>query len=447
MEELNQSGATFMQATPATWRMLCEAGWQGDPRLVALCGGEALPADLAALLQSRTKALWNMYGPTETTIWSTHKRLQGPDISIGAPIANTQVYIIQSPGQLAPVGVPGQLLIGGLGLARGYLNRPDLTAEAFSPDPFGQPGARLYQTGDLARLRPDGSLEYLGRIDHQVKIRGFRIELGEIEAVLGAAQNVRQAVVVAHGQGAQSRLVAYLTIEQSPAPTPAQLRAAIKEHLPDYMLPSAFIILEAMPATPNGKIDRKALPAPETVSLGPVQLVAPRDSIEIQLAALWEKAFRKSPISIHADFFELGGHSMLAVRLFQQIEKMTGKLLPLATLFQAPTIAQLAELLRQTGYQPVWRSLVPIKASGSRPPFYCVHGVGGNILEYMDLAKYMHPDQPFYGVQARGLDGNKAAQEGVEVIAGYYIDEIRELQPKGPYLRTDLQVPQPAPQG
>jgi aminoglycoside N3'-acetyltransferase/acyl carrier protein len=251
-----------------------------------------------------------------------------------------------------PAGVAGELYIGGAGLARGYLNRPELTAEKFVPDPFGsEPGGRLYRTGDLARYRPDGTLEYLGRIDHQVKVRGYRIELGEVEAVLREQAGVREAVVVAReAMPGDKRLVAYVVPAQAPGPAVSELRDFVKAQLPDYMVPSAFVLLDALPLTPNGKVDRRALPAPDyarpELEKG---FVAPHDAFEHQLIDIWEDLLGVTPIGVQDDFFELGGHSLLAVQLFAHIEKRTGKRLPLAILFQRPTIAHLASSLRQEG--------------------------------------------------------------------------------------------------
>ena len=429
---------TVMQATPATWRMLVQSGWQGNSKLKILCGGEALTPELARDLLARCGELWNMYGPTETTIWSTCHRIRNVDgyISIGRPIANTTVHVLGEDRQSQPVDVAGELYIGGAGLARGYHNQPGLTRERFICDPFSNDRtARLYATGDLARFTPDGTIEVLGRMDHQVKIRGFRIEAGEIEIRLNEHPSVRQAAVVAREDvPGEKTLVAYIVASSTTIPT-NELRVFLAERLPDYMIPSSFVVLDRLPLTPNGKIDRQALPAPEkTEAIVRGNFVAPRDSIEQALANIWSEVLKVKRVGIHDDFFELGGHSLLAVRLFGQITKLTGKDLPLVTLFQAPTVEQLAAILRQEGWKTPWASLVPIKAGGTKPPFYCVHGIGGNILEYFDLAKYMDADQPFYGLQAIGLDGKRPTQDlTVEQMAAYYIGEIRTFQPCGPY--------------
>jgi len=351
MRLMESSGATVMQATPATWRLLLNAGWQGNPRLKVLCGGEALPPELAAQLFTRCASLWNLYGPTETTIWSTLSRVGGPQepITIGKPIANTQVYILDQRLRPVPVGVPGELLIGGDGLARGYLNRPELTAEKFIPHPF-RPGERLYRTGDLARFRPDGCLEYLGRLDHQVKVRGFRIELGEIEANLEALPEVRQAVVVVREDTpGDKRLVAYV-IPQGPSnPAPGELRAALRESLPEYMLPSTFVFLNEFPLTPNGKVDRRRLPAPEGQRPElETTYVAPRNPIERRLAEIWQEVLNLKQVGVNDTFFDLGGHSILLVQAHHRICQAFDTDLTVAQMFQYPTIASIARYLSRS---------------------------------------------------------------------------------------------------
>ena len=265
---IGKRAITVMQATPATWRLLLEAGWEGNNNFKILCGGEALPRDLAVELLKRGSSVWNMYGPTETTVWSTTSRItaDGSPITIGRPIANTEVYVLDSHLEPVPVGVPGELYIGGAGVARGYLHRPELTAEKFIAHPFRdrESGARLYRTGDLARFRANGELECLGRIDNQVKVRGFRIELGEIESVLGQYPGVKQSVVVAREDTpGDKRLVAYVAVHKGQSLGVDALREFLKQRLPDYMLPSRFVFLDALPLTPNGKVDRKALPKTE----------------------------------------------------------------------------------------------------------------------------------------------------------------------------------------
>ena len=315
-----------MQATPATWRLLLAAGWTGSPELKILCGGEAWSTDLADALLPRCKSLWNMYGPTETTIWSSVARVEaGKPIVIGSPIANTTFYILDPFPELVPAGEPGELYIGGDGVADGYLNRPDLTSERFVNDPFSsQPGAKLYRTGDLVRRLPDGSIEFLHRIDQQIKIRGFRIELGEIESALRQHPGVAQCIAVAREDvPGDRRLVAYIVpADPRVVLNAAELRHFLKQKLPDYMIPAAFVTLEALPLTPNGKIDRKALPDMSLAERSPArQIVPPRTPVESELVRIWQQVFGIEIVSVQDNFFDLGGHSLLAVQMFAQIEK------------------------------------------------------------------------------------------------------------------------------
>lgn len=350
---LDAVDATVMQATPATWRMLLDSGWRGRPGMRLLCGGEALPRELADRLLDCGRELWNVYGPTETTVWSTLEQVppgKGP-VAIGRPIANTQVYIVDRRMQLQPVGIAGELLIGGLGVARDYLDRPELTAEKFIDDPFGsRPGGRLYRTGDLARWRRDGRLEVIGRIDHQIKLRGFRIELGEIESVLGLSDEVAQAVVICReDRPGDKRLVAYLVSKPGASAESgidvAALRASARERLPEYMMPSAFVCLERLPLTPNGKVDRRALPAPDAEAFAVNEYAAPRSSEEDTLAALWAEVLGRPRIGIHDNFFDLGGHSLLATQLVTRMQNALGADITLRMMFEAPTVARFAELL------------------------------------------------------------------------------------------------------
>jgi len=428
---------TIMQATPATWRMLIEAGWLGSDRLTVLCGGEALPPDLAAGLLDRSAVLWNMYGPTETTIWSTIERIERGDqeITIGRPIANTETYILDRFLQPVPVGVSGELYIGGHGVARGYCRRPELTKERFVPHPFStELHARLYRTGDMARYRSDGRIVHLGRLDHQVKVRGFRIELGEIESVLSRHPSVRQVVVTARtDQQGHKQLAAYLVCLEGQAPSSTELRAFVRTTLPDHMIPSFFIFLDAMPLTTNNKINVKALPGPDlSLSAGPVHVWA-RDRVEVQLTALWQQVLEIPMIGIHDNFFDLGGHSLKAAQLFFLLEQVYGKQLPLATLFQAPTIAQLAGVLSSEQWEPPWRSLVAIQPTGKATPLFMVPGVGGNVLIFARLTKLLGSEQPVFGLQARGLDGKEQPFTSVPEMAAHYVDEIRRVRPRGPY--------------
>jgi thioesterase domain-containing protein len=315
------------------------------------------------------------------------------------------------------------------------LNRPELTRDRFIPNPLPEYGKdkRLYRTGDLARYRADGSIECLGRIDHQVKLRGFRIELGEIEAVMSRHDGVRQGVVVADGGPGDRRLVAYFEREAGRTVDAEALRAHLRASLPDYMIPSIFVPLDKIPLTANGKIDRRALPSPgEHLSARPAP-APPRDTLEQMLSRLWCKVLKLPSVGIHDNFFELGGHSILAVRVLIEVEKASGTRLPLATLLQAPTIAGLADVLRRQNWQPSWTSLVPIRSGGSGIPLFLMHSHGGNVLEYYPLANVLDEEFPIYALQARGLDGKIAAGQSMQQMAARYIEEMRALQPEGPY--------------
>jgi len=437
-------GVTVFCGTPAVFRQLIESDRdlsQLKLRTI-ICGGDAIDAELAQQLAALPVTAWNGYGPTESTVWSIAKQIDARDnttaalTSIGKRIPQLTTFILDSNLQPVPIGVAGEVFIGGAGLARGYLNRPELTAEKFIANPFAAtPGERLYRTGDLGRHLPNGDIEYLGRLDNQVKLRGFRIELGEIETVLGQHPAVERAVVIIReDRPKDKRLVAYVVARETKANLTAELRKTLAEKLPDYMIPSAFVMLEALPLTPNQKVDRRSLPKPDDNRGGlESSYVAPRDNLEQQLANIWAKILDTTKIGVLDSFFELGGNSLLAVRLFAQIENRFGKRLPLATLFQSPTIEQLAQLLRNGDAKRAWSSLVAIQPGGSKPPLYCIHAAGANILIYRPLSQHLGNEQPVYALQARGLDGQQPPYLHVEDMAAYYIDEIRSFQPKGPY--------------
>jgi amino acid adenylation domain-containing protein len=373
---LERTGATVMQATPATWRLLVQSGWRGKPDLALLSGGEALAPELARELLPRGRALWNLYGPTETTIWSAAQRVETADaIALGRPIANTRLYVLDPALRPCPVGVPGELYIGGEGVVRGYLHRPALTAERFVPDPFADgDGARLYRTGDrvrwresalvrecvsagvdpasansrtnaLTHSRTSSALEFLGRIDFQVKVRGFRIELGEIEAALAEHPGVRECVaVVREDTPGDARIVAYLVAEGA-APEPEQLRRALARRLPDYMLPSAYVALDALPLTPNGKTDRGALPAPEAPRRDPARFVPPRTPAETAIAGFWREALGMETVGAEDNFFEIGGHSLLLAKVHARVRGAFPREVTMVEMFRHPTVRALAAFL------------------------------------------------------------------------------------------------------
>jgi amino acid adenylation domain-containing protein len=438
LQELNRSKATVLQATPATWRLLLAAGWRGTRHLKALCTGEALPPGLAAALLPRVAELWNLYGPTETTVWSTCCRVTSaaPPISIGEPLDNTQVFIVDAHLNPVPHGLPGELLIGGDGLARGYRNRPDLTAEKFIRSPFTDtPGARLYRTGDLARYLPDGNLECLGRIDHQVKVRGYRIELGEIEAALARHPDVRQSVVVARKDSTGAdHLAAYVLLHSGKTLRPENLRAFLAAGLPDYMVPNWFVPLSAFPLTPNGKIDRKALPAPDVTVAAARQIVEPRNDTERELRRLWEEILRISPVGVTDNFFDLGGDSFRTALLAARVREHLGHAIPLGVVFTAPTVEKLAAILRKDQERARGRCLVTFHESGEKPPLFLIAGIGGHAIMFHKFVRLLGPDQPSFGLEAVGIDGSVKPPDRIEDTVAYYLREIRAVRPHGPYL-------------
>ncbi len=369
---LGRVQATVLQATPATWRLLIDAGWEGGDHLKVISTGEALPRALARELVERSDDVWNMYGPTETTVWSSHYRLP-PTVEavlIGRPMANTQLHVLDEHLQMVPIGVPGELYIGGDGVTLGYLDRPELTAQRFVADPFrNDTGARLYRTGDLVRWHPDGTLEYLGRNDHQVKVRGFRIELGEIEATLVRHASVAQAVASAReDRPGDVRLVAYVVPRPGSVLVEDELRELLRGLMPEYMQPQHLIQLQALPLTLNGKVDRAALPAPDVSTPLDAEYIAPRGELEQFLAEVWQDVLGIGRIGVHDDFFMLGGHSLLAARVMSRLARDRGISVPLRMLFEAPTIARFAPLLAgvrkairipaRTGFGPASASIM-----------------------------------------------------------------------------------------
>jgi amino acid adenylation domain-containing protein len=436
---------TLVKITPAHLDLLAR---QISPRAAAgqvrtfVVGGEALRGESLAFWREHAPAtrIVNEYGPTETVVgccvfaFPVGEAPDGP-IAIGKPIANTQLYVLDEEGQPVPVGVPGELYIGGAGVARGYLNQPALTSTRFVPiSGLGGEPQRVYVTGDRVQWRADGNLEFLGRVDEQVKIRGYRIELGEIESVLASYPGVREAVVLAREDTpGDRRLVAYLVWEREPA-DPAALRAYLKNKLPEYMVPPVSVTLQTLPLTANGKVDRKKLPPPVVASAPPPESIEDSvDPLELQIRSAWQDALRLPSIGLDDDFFELGGHSLHALVVVRRLEQSLGKDLPLSVMLRARTVRQLATLLRQDQNAPVASCLVRLRAGAGRPPFYCVHGAAANILYLEGLARHLAPDIPLYGIQSRGLDGLQEPLTSAEEMAAYYIDEIMKVQPRGPY--------------
>ncbi|MBR8840738.1 MAG: amino acid adenylation domain-containing protein, partial [Stigonema ocellatum SAG 48.90 = DSM 106950] len=471
---LQQQKITLYHSTPTLYRHFVStlSGDEKFPqiRLVVLGGEEVVKTDVDLYKEhfSNECLFVNGLGPTESTVTLQYFMNKQTEISrntvpVGYPVDETEIFLLNEAGE--KTDIYGEIAIRSPYIALGYWHKPNLTQAVFLPDT--ECGSRrIYRTGDLGRLKPDGSIEFLGRKDFQVKIRGFRIELGEIEAALTQHPSVRETVVMAtEDVRGDKHLVAYVVPTQTL--TTDELRHILKQKLPEYMIPSSFVFLDSLPLTPSGKVNRSALKVPDLSTQEPeVTFVAPRDELEQALTQIWSQVLGVQSIGVRDNFFALGGHSLLAVKLFWQIEKKLGKNLPLATLFQWGTVEAQANILRQPenlapvteatiGIQleqsdarsldensssplPIfktasWSSLVPIQPNGSKPPFFCIHAVEGNVLSYYDLARHMDADQPFYGLQAQGLDGQQAPLTRMEDIASHYIKEIKTIQPKGPY--------------
>ncbi|MFF8193111.1 amino acid adenylation domain-containing protein [Streptomyces bobili] len=441
-ELIRTGGATMVHATPSLWRGLVADAT--DPvdftKVRAMIGAEALPSDLARTLLGRTPTLTNLYGPTETTTWSTAKVLR-PDAvdatSIGSPIGNTQVYVLD--GGLLPVapGVAGELYIGGEGLARGYLGRPGLTAGRFVACPFGVPGERMYRTGDVVRWTTDGELQYVGRADDQVKVRGFRVELGEIETVLATHPEVGQAVVVVREDTpGDHRLVAYVVPGAATGPDDADelsrsVRARAQGRMPAYMVPAAVVVIDRLPLMPNGKLDRKALPVPGNTVADPAARGAVT-ALEASLCEAFAEVLGVDSVGVDDDFFALGGHSLLAVRLVERLRER-GMSVAVRDVFAAPSVGELLKGMSLESVRNALDELLPIRTEGSRPPFFCLHPADGLSWCYMPLARYVPSDVPLYGLQDRGLLGADGLAGSVGEMADRYIERIRSVQPSGPY--------------
>ena len=395
---MHRRDVTVIQATPSTFRLLLDAGWMGSPQLKVLCGGEAWSAELAKPLLSRCGSLWNMYGPTETTIWSAIAKVEeGRPVAIGSPIANTKLYVLDRALQLVPLGVPGELCIGGVGLARGYLHRPELTRERFVPDPYSeQPGARIYRTGDLVRRQTGGMLEFLGRLDHQVKIRGHRIELGEIETTLEQHANVKQcAVIIPEEAGTERRLVAYFVPVEDLVVSTNDLQQWLSQRLPSYMIPSVFVPLSSFPLNPSGKIDRKALPSPDRAAPNTAQSLAPRSQTEEILAHVWCEVLGLSEVGVRDDFFMMGGNSILAAQTIGKVNQTLGTVLNVTTIFSAPTIEALAAAVLQNQQADNGKSrIISLRTGKDDIPIYFI---GAGPVEYQ-LVQQLRSDRSIFAV-------------------------------------------------
>ncbi|MBW3571261.1 MAG: amino acid adenylation domain-containing protein [Gemmatimonadetes bacterium] len=401
-----------------------------------LLGGEAVPPPLVgALAESGVPRIVNLWGPTEDTTYSTWAVLEPGDdrVGVGRPIPGGRVYVLDAHLRHAGIGEPGEVWTAGAGVARGYAARPALTAQKFVPDPYGPPGSRMYRTLDRGRWREDGTLEYLGRMDAQVKVRGHRIELEEVEQALAAHPAVAHAAVAARGDGgAGARLAGYLVARTgAEAPGGTELRAFLRERLPEYMVPAAFAWTDALPRTGSGKLDRRALPP---VDAGPdgAEFVAPRPGLEARIAAVWQDVLGVDRVGAHDDFFDLGGQSILATRLVARLQGELGIQVPIGMLMQAPTVEALARAV-EAGARSVRLPLVPLQTFGDRPPLFLAHPAGGHVICYRGLAVNLAPDQPVYGLQPRGLEDGAEPIDDLGEMAAYYVDAIRRFRPRGPY--------------
>lgn len=456
VETLAREKVTRLWLVPSLLRAILQT--QPDlqkqlPHLTSwVCSGEALPVDLARQFEERIPdaVLYNLYGTSE--VWDAtwydpqkeEAEINGLTVPIGRPIANVRNYILDEQRNRVPVGVPGELYVGGIGLGEGYINRPEETARRFLPDPFGGngrapvestgDGPRMYHTGDLARWLPDGNIEFLGRVDRQMKIRGIRIEPDEIEALARKHDAVTDAVLIVYGEDNEKHLVLYVTAVEVDEELATELRDYLADWLPLTLVPSRIVILGELPLTPSSKVDRNALADIELDPIDPAgPYVAPRTENEAVLAEMWVDLLKIKRVGIYDNFFDLGGHSLLGLLLVARIEEQFGSRLPVSVLFNHPTIAQLGALLEQEGESREPGLPVPIMSGGTRPPFFCVYGFGGSVLGYVDLADQLGPEQPFYGLEARGLDGNEPPDESIETMAGHCIDTMRTVQPSGPY--------------
>lgn len=442
-DAIRQHGVTALWLTAGLFHLMVDERLDDlKPLRQLLAGGDVLSPE--HVLEARRSLpgcrIINGYGPTENTTFTCCHTVgdEGeliPSVPIGRPIANTRVYVLDPHGQPVPIGVAGELYAGGDGLAIGYLNEPELTVERFVPDPFSSvPGARLYRTGDLVRWRADGDLEFLGRMDSQVKVRGFRVELGEVEGALCQTAGVLEAAVAVKGVAGEKRLVAYVVADPSQLPGSEDVVAALKAKLPEYMIPARIEYLSALPLTPSGKVDRRSLPEPALIArAGSERAMPARSLLESELTRLWQRLFQREHIDRDDNFFDLGGHSLLAMRMVGEVEDLVGRRVPISALFQAPSIAALARRLADEDWVPSWSSLVPLQPMGSEPAVFCVHGLGGDVYGFLDLARELAPDRPVYGLQAVGLDGGQPQHTTVEDMATHYAREIRSLQPEGPY--------------
>ena len=448
---LDQQHITVLHTVPTlakTWLMDRPKGVQLTHLRWVFFAGEPLSSQLVNRWRETLSAageLINLYGPTETTLAKCYYPIPAEPIEgfqpIGMPLPETQSLILSRSGKLCGLGEVGEIVLRTPFRTLGYINAPEKQHSSFCPNPHhDNPDDILYYTGDLGRYRLNGTVDILGRADRQVKVHGVRIELREIEATLIHHDTIREAIVIVCEDNGIKRLVAYVLPQLGQTIQIKELRQTLRQQLPQVMVPSAFVLLEALPLTSNGKVDRRALPLPDYGSClaSTDELETPIDELELQLTQIWQQVLNIPAVQVIDDFFDLGGHSLLAIQLFAEIEETFGKKLPLATLFQASTIKEIAQIIRQKDWLAPWNSLVAIKPTGTKPPLFYLHGGGGNLLIYRDLALALGEDQPVYGLQPRGLDGKLQPSNSIYEMAEFYISQIRKIQPKGPYYLAGL---------
>jgi amino acid adenylation domain-containing protein len=433
VEQIRRSAATVIFGTPTMYRLLLEEGWQGDARMQVVVGGEVLPLSLAKTLARTCRTVWNQYGPTETAICATREKIDVDveKITIGRPLPNVTVHILDQHLQPVAKGLSGELYIGGAGVGLGYLHRHKLTQSNFLPDPFaGDAQARIYKSGDLVVELADGGLDFVGRVDDQVKIRGFRIELGEVESALRQCDGVQAVVVRAiEFEAGDRRLVAFVVGDGIFL---NQWKESLKRKLPHYMVPSEFVPLPSFPTTRSGKVDVQALDALRlsTTTHHPVPKSQQFDPVEAQLKEIWERLLKINTVGLHEDFFALGGHSLLAARMLAQVELRFGLKLPHSVLVEHPTIQELAAYLRQAPAEK-WPALVTLQAGKFLPPLFIAHGIGGSLLTFVELAAELGSEQPVYGLQLPSFIDEHQAE--LRILAANYLKQVRAVQPSGPY--------------
>jgi amino acid adenylation domain-containing protein len=433
IEQIRRSAATVIFGTPTMYRLLLEGGWQGDARMQVVVGGEVLPLSLGKTLARTCRAVWNQYGPTETAICATRAKIDVDldKITIGHPLPNVTVQLLNQHLQPVAKGSIGEVYIGGAGVGLGYLHRHELTKAHFLPDPFaGDAQARIYKSGDLAVERADGSLDFLGRVDGQVKIRGFRIELGEIESALRRCDGVQAVVVRAiEFEAGDRRLVAFVVGDEVFL---GQWKESLQRQLPHYMIPSEFVPLRSFPTTQSGKVDVQALDAMRlsAATYRPATEEQQFDPVEAQLKEIWERLLKINRVGLHEDFFALGGHSLLAARMLAQVELCFDLKLPHSVLVEHPTIQGLATYIRQA-QAGRWPPLATLRAGTLLPPLFIAHGIGGSLLTFMELVAELGPEQPVYGLQLPTFIDQHQAE--LRILAANYIKQVRAVQPSGPY--------------